>query len=232
MIHPQLVLPQWTQLYHLVPRLFPLINVFSIVAQADELALVFAIEALTNDRLKEAEGNLHRLPEKQRITGPGTKRIMAAFTHTGYASRFTDGFYGVYYGANSLDTALAESIYHRELFLSATKEPDTELTMQAYSSTVVLPLHDIRTLAYRYLMVPGSYLAAQIFARTFRARGSNGLLYPSVRHKGGQCVAAFKPKTIGIAEQGQHYRYIYSAHQQKIVALLEVFAAKSSLFLS
>src|ERR1039458_2833082 len=39
---------------------------------------------------------------------------------------------------------------------------------------------------------PTSYVAAQALARTLLAHGSNGLIYRSVRHPGGQCLACFR----------------------------------------
>ena len=69
---------------------------------------------------------------------------MAAFTHIGKTSRFTDGTFGVYYAASSQAAAIAETSYHQERFLAATNEPDIELTLRTYVNKVVKPLHDIR----------------------------------------------------------------------------------------
>lgn len=123
---------------------------------------------------------------------------MAAFTHISSATRFTDGTeYGIYYGAKDLNTAFAETIYHREKFLSATNEPDTELTMRCYINKVAMALHDIRGEAFSYLH-GDDYSISQQFAKNLRSAGSHGLLYNSVRDKGGECVAAFKPKAVTI----------------------------------
>ena len=46
---------------------------------------------------------------------------MAAFTHLNPdGSRFSDGRYGVFYAARSLDTAVAETMHHRANFMAAT----------------------------------------------------------------------------------------------------------------
>ncbi len=101
-------LPHWEKLHRLVPSHFPPIDLFENVASPDELEIVFAIESLTNDRLREQVGDLARVPVEERIAGPGSTPVMAAFTHIAVATRFSDGTeYGVYYGAKDLNTAFA-----------------------------------------------------------------------------------------------------------------------------
>lgn len=217
-------LPDWDKLYRLVSSHYPPIDLFENVADPDDLELVFAIESITNDRLRAQVGDLALVSSEERISGPGSSPVMAAFTHISKdcASRFSDGCeYGVYYGAKDLKTAIAETIYHREKFLASTQESDTELTMRCYINKVALELHDIRDVEFAHLL-GDDYGASQQFAKAMRASGSNGLLYPSVRHKGGECVAAFKPKAVTIAVQGSHYKYIWSGKKQKIEHVLEV----------
>ena len=220
------LLPDWEKLYRLVPSHFPPIDLFENVASPDELEIVYEIESLTNDRLREEAGDLALVPKEERISGPGSTPVMAAFTHLSIPTRFTNGTeFGVYYGAKDLNTAFAETIYHREKFLSATNEPDTELTMRCYINKVALELHDIRGDKFSDLYTD-DYSLPQQFAKKIRASGSNGLVYKSVRDEGGECVAAFKPKTVTIPVQGEHYKYIWSAKKQKIENILEVSLVK------
>ena len=215
-------LPDWEELHRLVPSHFPPIDLFKNVVNPEDLEIVFALESLTNDRLREQAGDLALVPIEQRICGPGTSPVMAAFTHIAIASRFTDGTeYGVYYGAKLLETAFAETIYHREQFLAATNEPDTALTMRCYINKVTVSLDDIRGKAFAHLYTD-DYAVSQQFAKARRATGSNGLLYCSVRDEGGECVAAFKPKTVSIPVQGGHYKYLWSGKKKKIEHVLEV----------
>jgi hypothetical protein len=149
--------------------------------------------------------------------------VMAAFTHIGKTSRFTDGSYGIYYAANSQAAAIAETSYHQERFLAATNEPDVELTMRTYVNQVVKPMHDIRV-GYLHLHEadPGSYGPAQTFAKQLRETLSWGLLYNSVRLNGHECVAAFRPPAVSIPLQGKHLRYVWDASSQKITFVFEV----------
>ncbi|ATC96576.1 RES family NAD+ phosphorylase [Pseudoalteromonas tunicata] len=219
-------LPDWENVYRLVPSHFPPIDLFENVADPQDLEIVFAIEALTNDRLREQTGCLALVPSEERICGVGSTPVMAAFTHIGIATRFTDGReYGVYYGAKELNTAFSETIYHREKFLAATAEPDTELTMRCYINKVALPLHDIRADTYAHLH-QDDYAAPQQFAKQLRSLGSNGLIYNSVREQGGQCIAAFKPKAVTIPIQAGHYKYVWNGKKQQIEHVLAVSMVK------
>ncbi len=215
-------LPKAAKIHRLVSSHFPPINLFENVADPDDLDIVFALEAITNDRLREQVGDLSLLASEERVSGKGSTPVMAAFTHIGSATRFTNGkSYGVYYGANTLATAFAETIYHKEKFLAATNEPDTELTMRCYTNKVMLELHDIRAAKFSHLYTD-DYHESQHFAKTLRKTGSNGLIYNSVRYSGGTCIAAFKPKTVSIPKQAGHYKYIWNGKKQKIEHVLSV----------
>lgn len=227
-LEPNKVMLEWNSLHRLVPSHFPPINLFESVADPGKLEIAYAIESLTNDRLLDEVGDLVRVPKEDRISGAGSTPVMAAFTHVGTPSRFTNGDYGIYYGAKDLNTAIAETVYHREWFLSATHEADTELTMRQYVNHVALELHDIREREYEHCHDPDSYEVSQDFARELRKRGSNGVVYRSVRVPGGECVAAFRLGSVTIPIQGVHLRYVWSGHQQKVVSVLRVEQYESS----
>jgi hypothetical protein len=148
---------------------------------------------------------------------------MAAFTHIGIPSRFTDGTnYGVYYGAKYLNTAIKETVFHREIFLRQTNEPDTEITMRCYVNRVVSPLHDIRGIAFNDLHDEEDYAIPQSFAKRMRDNGTDGLVYNSVRHVGGECVAVFNPKALSLPVQTEHFKYQWRKKENKIVNVLSV----------
>lgn len=139
---------------------------------------------------------------------------MTVFIHIASATRFTDGSeYGAYYGAKDLGTTFAENMYHREWFLSATNWPDTELTMRCYINKVATELHDIRDNEFSHLST-NDYAVAQQFAKELKMNGSNRSIYKSVREKGWECVAAFKPKADTIPIQGCDYKYSWSGKKK------------------
>ena len=135
----------WAPCFRIIPSRFPPINLFEAVADPADLEAVFQIEAMTNDRLREEAGELALVPPQDRVSGPGTSPIMAAFTHLNAAGdRFTDGSYGVFYAGLTLETAVSETTYHRAVFLRATDEPAQEVDMCVYACDLAADLHDIR----------------------------------------------------------------------------------------
>lgn len=215
---PSLSRISWTPCWRLVPSRFPPTGLFDRVTAPEDLDIVFAIEALTNDRLRDEAGEINLVPPDERLSGPGTTPIMAAFTHLNpEGSRFTDGSYGVYYAAADIATAIAETKFHRALFLAATNEPSIDIDMRSYASDLDAALHDIRgrqsEMADIYTPEISRYGAAQNLARDLRISGSNGIVYDSVRCSGGECVAVFRPRILSPVRQGAHYCYVWNGRE-------------------
>ena len=169
----------------------------------------FFIEGRTNDRLREEAGEISLVPAEDRVSGPGSTPVMAAFTHIGNESRFSEGSYGVYYASNNQETAIKETRYHRAKFLSCTNEEPGEIDMRVYIGEVVKPMHDIRPAGFEVLLDPDDWTPSQSYGMQMRISKSWGLVYPSVRHVGGECIAAFRPPAISIPKQGAHLSYVW-----------------------
>ena len=203
---------RWTPSYRLVPSRFPAVGLFDRVARPEDLDYVLAAESLTNDRLRDEVGELALVPPAERVSGPGTTAVMAAFTHLNpEGSRFSDGSYGVYYAARDMDTAIAETVYHRARFLARTAEGAGEIDMRTYLADLRADFTELRGYGRRKpdYMHPASYAASQVFGRKQREAGANGIVFDSVRREGGQCVAVFRPKVVGSCRQGPHVCYIW-----------------------
>jgi hypothetical protein len=208
----------WNPCWRLVPSRFPPAGLFDRVAEPEDLDIVFAIEALTNDRLLDESGDITLVPLEDRVSGPGTTPIMAAFTHLNpEGSRFTDGTFGMYYAGIDMDTAVAETRFHRARFLAATNEPPIEIDMRSYASDLQTDLHDIRNMQARipniYMTDPELYPPAQSMAKALRDSGSNGIVYDSVRFSGGECAAIFKPRVLSPVRQGPHFCYVWNGKE-------------------
>lgn len=205
---PPLTAVVWRPSHRIVPSIFPPRGLFDAVADPADLDAVFALEALTNDRLREQLGHLRRIPPERRVSGPGTTPVMSAFTHVHPdGGRFSTAEFGAYYAARELPTAIAETVYHRERFLRASKEPPIDLQMRSYQGNVRADLHDVRGGDWPRLHDPHSYAISQAFATRLRDKGSEGIVFDSVRKPGGQCVALFYPDLIGPVKQGPHLLY-------------------------
>lgn len=203
---------RWTPCYRIVPSRFPPVSVFDGVADPADLDAVFALEAMTNDRLREEAGDLALIAPEDRISGPGSTPIMAAFTHLNpHGDRFTDGTFGVFYAARSIETAVAETTYHRALFMAWTREPAQELDMRVYAVDLDARMHDVRSLRGMMPTIydPKVYTASQALAVKLRSSRSNGIVYASVRHDRGECAAVFRPRLLSNCRQERHLCYVW-----------------------
>ena len=54
------------------------------------------------------------------------------------------------------------------------------------------------------------YAAGNILAAQARVEGHNGIIYPSVRHVGGTCIAALWPNVVQSVVQGAMVRLTWS----------------------
>jgi len=207
---------EWKPCWRIIPSRFPPIQLFEAVADPYDLEAVFEVEAMTNDRLRDEVGELQLVPPQDRISGPGTSTIMTAFTHLNPdGSRFSDGTWGTYYAGIDLDTAIAETRYHRTAFLKATNEASMELDMRVLVTDLDGKLHDIRSQQDKRpeLYNPDAYGASQGFARALRDNHSNGILYNSVRHHPGQCIAIFRPSLLSNCRQERHLCYVWNGDE-------------------
>ena len=197
----------WEPSHRLIPSRYPTVGLYDAIADPADFDVVFAIEAVTNPRLRDEIGQLQLVPLEDRVSGAGATAIMAAFTHLNPdGSRFSDGSYGVYYAARSLDTAIAEVSHHRAVFLARTGEPAIDVDMRVVTARLEATLHDIGALGAKGtpLLDPNDYAAPQALGRALRAAGSWGVQFPSVRHPGGVCVGIFRPKALRHARSGAH----------------------------
>jgi hypothetical protein len=187
----------WAQACRIVPTRHPSVSLFDRVADADDFDALYALEALTNERVRDELGQVERVPRDERVFGPGSGPIMAAFTHVNpLGSRFSDGRFGVFYAARDRATAIAETQYHHGRFLAATAQPAMHLPMRLYHVAVDARLHDLRPhgAAPEAVHDPADYGAARALGHALHAAGSAGVAYRSVRHARGQCVGLFSPR--------------------------------------
>jgi len=204
--------------YRIIPSIYPPINFFEGLVDPSEMETLWQIEAISNERLKQETGDIFLVTEEDRIGGPGSSVVMAAFTHLSKPTRFSDGSFGIYYAGLSQETAIRETVYQREKFLQATDEDASEITMRLYEGTILKSLHDIREKKYNRLYHPHDYSESQQFATILRNKKSWGLIYNSVRHKNGNCIAALRPPAISIPKQISHFKYIWDG--KKITEVL------------
>jgi len=201
--------------HRIVASRLPTIHLFERVADPADWDALYKLESMTNPRIRNEVGELSLVPVADRVSGPNASVVMAPFTHLSpQGTRFTDGHFGAYYAAESVDTAIAETRFHRENFLRATSQPPMELEMRCYLADVASELHDLRGLRVplRDVYDPASYVASQKLGRELRNAGSNGIAFESVRRPGGECVAVFRPRLVQNVRQSVHLRYAWDGN--------------------
>jgi hypothetical protein len=193
--------------HRLIPSRFPPISAFEDVASADDLAAILELEGWTNDRMVAERAA--RLPRAEWAYGrPNASVVMASFLHTPPTGlRFSGGALGAWYGALSVETCIAEVSHHlrREMLRSGADRFVT--TYRAYTARIDGAEYvDVRGMAASRpdLYARAEYAAPQAFGEAIRAEGGDGILYDSLRHRGGVNVCAYRPSKIQEVTQAGH----------------------------
>lgn len=210
----------WRGAVRIIRSAWPPIDLFEDIADPADWPLLIAAEQKTNPRLMETVGNLDLVPEIRRVAGPGASYLMAPFTHVSSdrPSRFSAGAFGVLYVADRFEVALAETIHHHARFMSATAQaPGWTSQFREIVLNVQGALHDLRRGSADAALNPDDYTASQALGGQLRASGSEGVVYPSVRHAGGTCVGLFYPDLATSPVQGRHLDYHWDGSRVDLV---------------
>jgi RES domain len=209
--------------HRLIPSRYPSAGILETVAAPADLEAVFELEGWTNDRISAELGLLHQIPREEWVVGrPMATVVMAAFCHprpTG--GRFNDGRRGAWYAAFALRTAHAEAVFHRTAELDEIGGWfETFVQMADYLADFNATLHDLRDPRFARYLVPDSYERSQRLAHELLGRGSNGIVYPSVRDRTGTCIACMRPPLVSNVRSGGFYEYRWSGRREPAIRRL------------
>src|ERR1700722_6545237 len=181
----------------------------SVLAQlgddGNELQELIELDGATNARVLGEEGLLPDISIHELLYGVAYGEIVnAAFTHAApNGGRFNSSRRGAWYSAFERETSIAEVAFHK---IEQLKEVGWKLeetsTYDDYLADFVASFHDLRgrsSKLRRYLKpspLPECYRDSQQLAADLMERGSNGIVYPSVRLDGGTCVVCFRPVLV------------------------------------
>ena len=194
----------------IIRSIHPPIDLFEDIADPADWPLLIAAEQKTNPRLAASIGNLDLVPPGRRVSGPGASYVMAPFVHAtpDRPSRFSAGAFGVLYAGDAFETALFETIHHHARFMAATAEaPGWTSQFREILLDVDARLADLRGRPGDPTLDPDHYGAAQALGARLKAAGSEGIVYPSVRYRAGECVGLFYPDLAQNPRQGRHLDY-------------------------
>ncbi|MCE0493071.1 RES family NAD+ phosphorylase [Vibrio salinus] len=192
--------PEKRKGYRLINTRYPCIALFDDVATPEEFDILYAIQAITNPRLKEEIGDLSLLRHSEIPfqCQRGRSYAVAPFTHINPdGGRFNDCFFGALYIASNDQTAAAEVRYHQQKYWSKIEGLKYDrflfrgLIVTHHSSPTYIVHSDNHD-----VLNPDSYAVSQHLARDLKKNGYQAIQYPSVRTDGGECWALLTPESV------------------------------------
>lgn len=190
--------------FRLIPSQFPPIGLFDTVSRAADLEAVMELAGWTNDRL--VAERLGRLPRAEWAFGRANSSIvMAAFLHAAPdGGRFSGPDLGAWYGADTVETGVAEIAHHLRREAFARRVRTAKRRFRVYVSRIEGRFVDLCGEDAPELYDRRSYAASQAFGERQRAAGEDGVVYDSLRFAGGVAVCAFRPSKVLDVVQAQH----------------------------
>lgn len=208
----------WRDTCRLIPSRYPPTGILDRVASPNDLAAVFALEGMTNDRLRVETGQIHRIPKAEWVVGqPMATVVMASFCHprTG-GGRFNSEYRGAWYAGRTLETAQREVIYHRGRELAEVGLLEARMEMRLYLADFTGEFHDVRQ-GWDQMHHPAHYTHSQHLANVLLEAGALGVTYRTVRHTGGECIACFRPRAVENIRPSQHFAFVWQAGPEPLV---------------
>lgn len=197
-------------------------SVLAAIADDDaHLQAIFEIEGATNDRLLAAQQLLPGIGLEELVFGvPCAAVVNASFCHPNpLGSRFSSPARGAWYAGFDLATSQAEVAFHKLVQLSEIGRFEDSVTYDDYVADFSANFHDLRrTRAFKSCLDPGSYLASQELAEQLLDAGSLGVVYPSVRHAAGTCLACFRPALVTNVRRDKTYRFTWTGGKDPVIS--------------
>lgn len=183
----------------------------AIADDAKHLRDIFDLDNAANDRLLAENGLLLGIGVDELVFGVPYYRIVnAAFCHAHpLGSRFNGPERGVWYAAFELATAQTEVAFRKSVELAEVGWFDEVVSYDDYLADFSAEFHDLRgAKRFAACLSPLSYVASQELAHRLLVRArSLGVVYPSVRRKGGTCLACFRPALVMNVRKSRTYRF-------------------------
>ena len=195
----------------------------SLSLPAETVADLTELDAATNERKIAERGGNPAIGPGELIYGvPLAQIVNAAFTHPGPAGgRFHDARRGAWYAGFELRTSIQEVAYHKRRFLRDGRIDDRiPFEYQDFLADFSGSYHFLdpaeTASCLRAEPVPDCYRPSQALAASLLYSGSSGIVYPSVRRKGGTCIACFRPALVFHPRRGRAYGISVAAKEEEI----------------
>jgi RES domain-containing protein len=189
--------------------------ILNLLAQDDNdlLSDLTELEGATNDRLLGESGRLPGVSTIELVSGFRLAHIVnASFTHAHpLGGRFNGAGRGAWYAAFEMQTAQTEVAFHRAAELREVGWKAEEVSPYIdYLADFRHEFHDIQGDSdFVDCLDPNSYAASQTLGLKLLTGGSAGIVYPSVRHKVGVCIACFRPPLVLNVREGSMVKFTF-----------------------
>lgn len=186
----------------------------------DELTLLAEIEGATSGRLIAEERGSAALTAAELVHGvPHAKFINASFSYVKprEPNRFNPADRGAWYAALSVETCIAEVGHHLTMALADAGDFNAVVDYSEMLASMAGLFVDLRQAPDHVSLNPDpaqGYPAGNAIAAVARAKGHNGIIYPSVRHPDGTCIAALWPNVVQSVVQGALYRLAWTGTKE------------------
>lgn len=176
------------------------------------LAELAEIEAATSSRMNAQATGISGLSARELVYDvPHAAFINASFAYARprEPNRFNGEYRGAWYAALDVATCLAEVTFHMTEFLRHAGDFRATVEYAEMFCSVSGEFLDLRERPGHPALDPDKargYPAGNALAIQARAAGMNGIVYPSVRHPGGTCLAVLRPAAVQSVRQGDVYR--------------------------
>ena len=199
-------------------------SVLAAISDDDaHLQAIFELDHATNDRL---------LAEQQLLPGMTVEELVFAVPHAGVinaafchphplGSRFNGPVRGAWYAALAIETSQAEVGFHKSVQLAEIGRFEDTVTYDDYLADFSASFHDLRAAprALRACLDPDTYVESQALAERLLDVDALGIIYPSVRHEGGTCIACFRPPLVTNVRRGKTYRFTWNGAPEPTVSV-------------
>lgn len=214
--------------HRLIPSVYsddPIAILGRIAENDADLAGLAQLESLSDDQVLAENDLLPGIGVHELVFGvPHARVINGAFTHANpLGSRFSGPNRGAWYAGFEIETSQTEIAFHKTVQLAEIGRFEDETIYLDYLADFGGEFHDLRyDSAFASCLDPNSYLQSQALAEQLLTAGSLGTLYPSVRYKGGTCLACFRPAMVSNVRTGIKYRFTWTGEPAPTIAVIQI----------
>ena len=194
-----------------------------LVDGEDELALLGEIEGATSSRLMAQQRGISGLAANELVYDvPHAHFINASFAYARpqQPNRFNGADRGAWYAALAVETCLREVGFHLTRALADAGAFNAVVEYAEMFCSLAGDFVDLRLRPGHAALGPDpatAYPVGNRLADGARVEGLNGIIYPSVRHAGGTCIAALRPAAVQSVRQGAVYRMSWRGTPDPVV---------------